>query len=300
LKEIGKIILFLIASVLLGALLAPPLFWTGRWLATEHGWARLADFGFEKYFNRAVLGSALLLLWPTARSLQVRNRNELGIQPDARRWRHFGAGFLASFLVMALLGGVLLWLGVCKVKSAPQWPGLWSVAASAAVVSLLEEFFFRGVILGLLRRTLHDGFSVLLSSGLYAIVHFLKPSENAVGDAAVRWWSGFQALSGVFWQFGEPVLLLAGFTTLFLVGCVLAMTTVRTRALWMATGLHAGWIFGTMGFGKVTRRAIKHTLPWIGENLSVGLVAVFCVGITGLVVWFFLRNEDAAADPTFR
>jgi uncharacterized protein len=298
LKEIGKIILFLFASVLLGALLAPPLFWGGQWLATAHGMTRLGEFGFEKYFDRSVLVAALALLWPAVRSLRVRSWNELGLQPDARRWRHLGAGFFASFIIMLLLGGVLLWLKVCKMKSDPQWDGLWQIAGSAVVVSVLEEALFRGVILGLLRRTLYDGMAVVLSSGLYAIVHFLKPQENAVSDGAVLWWSGFVALKGVFWQFGEPVLLLAGFMTLFLVGWVLALATLRTRSLWMAIGLHAGWILGTMGFSKVTRRAMKHTLPWIGENISVGIVAIVCVCITWLIVWIILRNEDAKSAQT--
>jgi hypothetical protein len=47
-----------------------------------------------------------------------------------------------------------------------------------------------------------------------------------------------------------------------------------------------------MGFSKVTRRAMKKTLPWIGENISIGVVAIFCVCLTGLIVWVLLRRRD--------
>ena len=54
-KEIRKILLFLLGSALLGALLAPWLFWGGKWLATRTHWQFLADAEFAKFFDRSVL-----------------------------------------------------------------------------------------------------------------------------------------------------------------------------------------------------------------------------------------------------
>src|SRR5687767_14520673 len=72
-----QILAFLAAVLLAGALLAPPLYWVGKWLAhiivsfkqTETpvlGWIgrKLSTHQFDSYYNRAFLISALGLLWP--------------------------------------------------------------------------------------------------------------------------------------------------------------------------------------------------------------------------------------------
>jgi CAAX amino terminal protease family. len=46
-----------------------------------------------------------------------------------------------------------------------------------------------------------------------------------------------------FAGFGDPMMVLAAFATLFLIGCILADARVLTRSLWLPIGLHAGWIF---------------------------------------------------------
>jgi hypothetical protein len=87
----------------------------------------------------------------------------------------------------------------------------------------------------------------------------------------VHWFSGFVSLSHSFHQFGEPMLVLGGFTTLFVIGIALADARLCTRSLWLPIGLHAGWILASEVFSKVARREIL-ALPWIGKNLLVGLV----------------------------
>jgi len=55
LKEIGKIVAYCAVVVVGGACLAPPLFWLGQWAVQSDIIPQLRPFGFEKYFNRAVL-----------------------------------------------------------------------------------------------------------------------------------------------------------------------------------------------------------------------------------------------------
>src|SRR5205823_13985050 len=74
LKDAVRLLVYLLATVLLGALLAPPLFWAAQWLI-GHGWLTfLSRFDFETFFHRALLVAAAVLLWPLARSLSVRSR----------------------------------------------------------------------------------------------------------------------------------------------------------------------------------------------------------------------------------
>jgi membrane protease YdiL (CAAX protease family) len=100
----------------------------------------------------------------------------------------------------------------------------------------------------------------------------------------VTWLSGFVSIANSLSQFREPLLVLAGFTTLFLLGWILADARIRTRSLWLPIGLHGGWIFASALFNKVARREIE-LLPWIGRNLLVG-IGPLCVA---LVSWALLR-----------
>jgi membrane protease YdiL (CAAX protease family) len=291
LKEIRKILLFLIGAALLGAALTPWLFWGGEWLKERTHWQFLVEAEFHRYFDRAVLIAVILLLWPTWRSLNLRSTSELGLRRDPRGWQHLGVGFTGAFLCMAAFGALLLWLGVCKWKSEPPWSALAKIALSAVTVATLEEWLFRGMILGFFRRALMDWPAVLCTSALFSIVHFLKPPPDDVG--AIDWLSGFRALPLCFEKFSDPMLLAAGFTTLFFVGLVLGWAVLRTGGLWLSVGLHAGWVFSKFGFNKLTRRKITDTLPWLGEDLIVGLGALAVVAGSWGFVWLWIKYADS-------
>ena len=276
---------------MLGAALTPWLFWATQWLSHHVHWRILEDMEFHRVFDRSVLIAALLLLWPTYRSLELRSVAELGLTRDPRRGRHLMIGFLSAFTCMAAFGVLLFWLGVFRLKVEPPWTALFKVALTAVTVSLLEEWLFRGMILGFFRRALMDWPAVACTSALFSIVHFLKPPADDVGT--IDWLSGFRALPECFGKFSEPALLAAGFTTLFMIGMALGWGVLRTRALWLSIGLHAGWVFGKFGFTKLTKRSITDTMPWVGEDLIVGFGALAVVVCSWLVAWLLTRNADS-------
>ena len=282
-KALGKIILYLVATVVFGALLAAPLYWGGQWLAGYGILTWLAETPLRKFFHRGLLIAALVLLWPTARWLRIPNLRALGLESNPRRWQDAGVGFAASFLMMIALAAVLFSLGVVRMRSHPEWLALGNIAVSAVTVSFLEEWLFRGAILGLLNRAMSARGALLATSALFSILHFLKPDTQA-SFQTVTWLSGFALIPGAFAQFQDPWLVLGGFTTLFCVGWILGWARLKTRSLALAIGLHIGWVFGIMSFSKVTKRLLKDTLPWLGENLLVGLGSIFVVLITGVLV----------------
>jgi membrane protease YdiL (CAAX protease family) len=167
------------------------------------------------------------------------------------------------------------------VRTHVGWSALAAVTLTAVVVPLLEEFFFRGLFLGVLLRGNRPLTAVLLSSGIFSIVHFLKAPDQTT--PSVTWTSGVTSLAHSLDQFAEPMLVLAGFTTLFLIGMILAHARLRTRSLWLPIGLHAGWIFASGAFNKVAHREIV-AWPWLGGNLLIGIVPL-CVC---LVSWVLL------------
>ena len=88
------------------------------------------------------------------------------------------------------------------------------------------------------------------------------------------------------------MLVLAGFTTLFFIGVILAHARLRTRSLWLPIGLHAGWILANSVFNKIAHREIV-ALPWLGKSLLIGIVPL-CVC---LVSWVLLERMVEICRP---
>jgi uncharacterized protein len=290
LKDAVRLLVYLLATVVLGALLAPPLFWAAQSLI-GHGWLTfLGRFDFETFFHRALLVAAAILLWPFARSLSVRNLADLKVEPNPRWRRDLLFGFIFAAVPLLCCGAILLATPVYSGRGEINWPGVAKVAAAAAVVPLLEELFFRGLVLGVLLKTGRRYMSIFVSAALYSIVHFLKAPERTSTD--VSWISGFNSIAHAFVQFTDPVLVAAGFTTLFLIGLILADARLQTRSLWLPIGLHAGWILTSGVFNKVALRKLL-VLPWLGKNLLVGIIPLVVAGLTWLIMRSWLRYRNA-------
>src|SRR5204863_1695762 len=185
---------------------------------------------------------------------------------------------------------LLIALHVYSFRHVFVWPRLGKVLLAAVSVPFIEETFFRGIVLGILLRTGRKLLSVVAVSALFVAVHFLKGSEWE--PAIVTWTSGFQSIGDAFAGFGDPMMVLGAFATLFLIGCILADARVLTSSLWLPIGLHAGWIFANGTFSKAAHRG-AFALPWLGKGLRVGIVPL----ILALASWALMRlwGKHAAA-----
>jgi uncharacterized protein len=282
LKDAARLLTYFALTVLLGALVAPLLFWTAQWLATHGGFSFLGQYGFESFFHRALLISALALLWPLFRWLGLRSWRDLGLTQNRHGLRDLSMGILFAAIPLLCCGALFVRLHVYTLRETVSWLALGSILLTAIIVPVIEEVFFRGVILGVLLRSGSRFVSILFTSALYSILHFLKPSESAMPD--VTWSSGFVSIANSFSQFGEPMLLGAGFTTLFLLGWILADARICTQSLWLPIGLHSGWIFANGIFNKLAHRE-RLALPWLGKSLLIGIAPL----MVGLLTWALLR-----------
>ena len=274
----------------MGALLAPCLFWAAQSLVA-HGWLTfLARYDFETFFHRALLVAAIILLWPLIRLLEIRSRNDLQLAANPRWRRDLFAGFIFSAIPLLCCGAILLATPIFLVRGAFNWPGVAKVAAASAVVPIIEETFFRGLVLGVLLKTQRRYMSIFVTSALYSIVHFLKAPDRT--SSTVTWLSGFNSIEHAFVQFTDPLLVAAGFTTLFLIGWILADARLQTRSLWLPIGLHAGWIFTSGAFNKIALRQLI-VLPWLGKNLLVGIVPLVVACLTWLIMRGWLKYVGA-------
>jgi membrane protease YdiL (CAAX protease family) len=134
--------------------------------------------------------------------------------------------------------------------------------------------------------------AVFWATFIFAIVHFLKPPEGwQIPDDQVIWSSGFSVLWQISLGFGSVQFLLAEFATLFAVGWVLTQVRMQTGTLWAGIGLHGGWVFGLKYFSGLTLHQADW-LPWIGQNLKIGLAPLLTVLFTGWLAARLLSQKD--------
>jgi len=291
LKDAARLAAYFIAIVVGGALLAPILFWSAQALAAHGVFPFLAKYDFNTFFHRAILIAAVLLLWPLLRVSNVRGLAELGLAPNPNWGRDLGSGVLLSVIPLLFCGALLIAIHVYSLRHVFLWPRFGKVLVAAISVPFIEETFFRGIVLGILLRTGRKRLSVVAVSVLFAAVHFLKGSERE--PAIVTWTSGFQSMGDAFAGFGDPMMVLAAFATLFLIGCILADARVLTRSLWLPIGLHAGWIFASGTFSWLARRQML-ALPWLGKNLLVGIIPLGLAAVTWVLMRQWLKDDRAS------
>jgi membrane protease YdiL (CAAX protease family) len=291
LKDAARLAAYFIAIVVGGALLAPILFWSVQVLAAHGVFPFLAKYDFDTFFHRAILIAALLLLWPLLHVSNVRGLANLGLAPNRHWARDVGFGVLLSVISLLFCGALLIALHVYSLRHVFVWPRLGKVLLAAVSVPFIEETFFRGIVLGILLRTRRKLLSIVAVSALFSAVHFLKGSEWE--PAIVTWTSGFQSIGDAFSGFGDPMMVLGAFATLFLIGCILADARVLTRSLWLPIGLHAGWIFASGMFSWLARGRMV-ALPWIGKNLLVGIIPLGLAAVTWIVMRLCLKHDRAS------
>lgn len=362
------ILLFLASVLTLGAILAPPLYWGGKWLAAMIvsfkqagtpviGWIgqKLTTHQFDTYFNRAFLISALGLLWPFLKLLKL-SGDPLGLEKNPHRTRDAAWGFALAAGFLAILTAGLMGWGAYLMEEKIKWGSLIPRAAlTGVVVALLEEWLFRGVFLGVALRTSRPWPAIVVISAIFSVLHLMKAPDIFLHDSAgrnavnatlktgdwtelqdslrtnpaaadwmidpefkaftptlIHWDSGFRMTAAIFRKKAEPGLFFSEFLTLFAIGVILARARCATRSLWLPAGLHAGWIFANtlclgmtrpspaLSAGGFQLHAGTASIPWIGEQLKVGLLPLVTLILTAAALEWRLRKSGISPLPAAR
>ncbi len=211
-----RIALYLLALVagaaVAGAVLYPP----------AAAVARLAGVrpAFESWLNLAAVALAHLLV---LRLVERRPLADVGLGRDAARPRRLLAGVAFGALAVGVPTALLLAAGQLRV--VPGAPGSWAAAAASLVgwrlapAALFEELLVRGYPFLVLRESVGALPALLVTSGVFGVLHAQNPGAT-VGSVAVV------TLAGVF-----------------LGGVLLA-----TGSLWAAWTAHLAWN-ATLGAG---------------------------------------------------
>jgi hypothetical protein len=286
-RPIRALVIYLVVVFIGGALLAPWLYWLAQ--TSSHWFPKIAGAPFRRFVDRSLLLLALGGLWPLMRSLGATSWREAGLVPPSGQWKKFTGGLLLGFASLAIVAGIALGSGnriFLHGLTAHKIVGtLFNAIATAASVATLEEILFRGGIFGGLRRIFYWPLALMVSSLVYALVHFLQRTD---WPGAVAWNSGLILLPRMLGGFVDFYTLVPGFFSLTLAGILLGLAYQRTGNLYFSIGLHAGWIFWLKAYGAFTTNP-PHAVTWFwGTGKMVdGWLALWVLLFT-LIIFRFL------------
>jgi membrane protease YdiL (CAAX protease family) len=312
----GAVLLWVVSAMVLAAVLAPWIYQGGKAFAEYAAARRMAGIGglfgeacqraeFGRFYNRSLLLAVLLLLPLLLRRLRHLRRTGGALlasgPPLAWQTGVFQGvvGWLVASAVVCGLGMGAEWLGVFTTQ--PVMPALSAMLTQALIpavgVSVLEEGVFRGVLLGLWLRVARPWAACIGSSLVFAFLHFLEPPLAAGMVDASSAAAGFQLLGWILWQFTEPMFFVADFLTFFTLGLILAATRMRTGHLWLAIGLHCGWVNAFKAYHLTHVKAVDGPLNgwWIGDSLRSGLLPLAALVISAWICHWVLKMSGSQA-----
>ena len=298
-RELRTLIIYVAVVFLGGALLAPWLYWLAQHYAET--FPKIAAAPFPRFINRALLGVALIGLWPFLKNFGATSAGDLGLVRPTGQWKKIGGGFLLGFGSLAVVAGLALAAGARRVNGAFSATILaekiLGVVITAVVVAVIEEILFRGGLFGSLKKVFHWKFALVVSSAAYALVHFM---EGAPIPDAVTWSSGLVMLPQMLRGFLDWHAVIPGFLNLTLAGAILALAYQRTGNLYFSIGLHMGWIFWLKSYGILTVAAPRmNTWCWGKGKLAVvnGWIALPMLAATLLIFAGLFRPKTNPARP---
>ena len=164
-----------------------------------------------------IASSFITLRWIDRRPLRL-----LGLGFHSGWQREFLWGALLGFVLLSLVTATMAVAGLAEMKlNAVGWPlliGFAQLFALFLLVAAFEELIARGYVFQALIEGTRPLFAAFLLSALFGLGHLNNPNATKLGALNVG-----------------------------LAGMLMAVTYLKTRALWMPIGLHLSWNF-SQGF----------------------------------------------------
>ena len=288
----------------------------GVWLASAlsvlimngaHNWGGvvgvyLIEEGGDKVMRRCLLGFSIAFLMIFLWRAGWRGWQDCGFtttDPDWS-WRSWHAGLLngmiLGILTMGMVGTLTILAGIHRLYitlgPASLLIKVLALLLSALVVGFFEETVVRGILFRVLARIWRAWPAAVLSSIVFAVAHFIEPSQEAfVGTSFLSVTQAvFVSTFTMFWK--DPHLAIK-FINLSLLGIVLCAFVIRTRTIWVSVGAHVGWVWMIKLHGLITMFYPPAPLvPWLGQRNDFMDSILATIMLTGLLVWTVMRAAN--------
>ena len=196
------------------------------------------------------------------------------------------SGGVMALVFVALLGSGQITLDRLALGSQPPdaWlRAIWLAMLVNAATAAVEEVLFRGLLLTGLRESWDKSGAIFISAVIFGAYYILAGGGNQ-GN-----WLEFVPLAA-------------------LPGAMLAWAFLRTGNLWLASGIHFGWMLFQHDVFNLAAREGGDTLfgwqtvhngpAWLMGNhigMETGLAGVVSVLLVSAGIWFYTRSRGALA-----
>ncbi len=300
-RAYNRLFVFLLASLAITVLLSPwvAVSWD-RFIQTRPGWDAYR-YPFSRIFDRCFLITSILLFGPCRRFLKIGSAREVGLAPPAHGLRDVALGFACALASMVLLVAAMTMQGVFtpffRLSPADSAARITNALLAGLSVGFLEELFFRGIFFKGLFEQGKPLRAFLVTNLFFAAVHFVQPvKEFQLTDYDP--WGGARYLAGSFEPFLHLRAVFPGLIGLFLLGVVLSYAVLRTRTIFLAMGLHAGWVFALQSirvFGDFRRQDLGWMFGSTDPKIVSGIVTWIGILTVAAVVHAITRRKTSAS-----
>lgn len=281
-KHFAKFFLIISTVFLLAGLLSPVIY------------RLLPFFKFERIFNRLVMIFGLL-----AAGLFVRVRKQTlvayGLEWTRRTPFYFAASYFAGLVALGIAILIQMKMGAAAWDPAAfsrlAWTGkLLLFLGAGLLVGILEEFFFRGFVFReLVRLSMPVAAAVVLTSLLYAVIHF-SGQRSVFIDSTPTFRDSLRLMVLPFRSLADWPSYWPHALGLFFFGLVLNDLVFRTHSLYPAIGLHAGGVFFLKLDGNLVDLLRRDSLFLGSGELIDGVMGWMALGSCWIVLRILFRE----------
>jgi membrane protease YdiL (CAAX protease family) len=264
------------------------------------------DFPFHRMGERIGMLALVIGFILVARRVGLADKRSVGYAlPRPLFIREMLIGLALGVLGMAAIVGIMTALGLLDWTEASTATGgkltkiILNRLASGLAVGFIEETMLRGVMFAAIQRESGAKTAIVLTSIVYAAVHFLASYHIAPDQVTSS--SGFDLLAGTLQWFSRPLDMADAFICLFAVGMVLAIIRARTGNIAACVGLHAGWVWVMLFTHELTKSVRDQPLSFLLSKFDgfIGWLVLAWTVLTGVVlVRFYIRRTGATAATT--
>lgn len=296
-KSYQRLLIFVLLVLALTALISPWAATAWDLISRANGAAPDDRIPFSRFFNRFFMISGVILFFAYRPLLRIDSPSQLGLAPRAGAMRDIATGLCLALGSMLMLGIIMSLNGVYKpffrLSLSESVEECVQALLTAFTVGFLEEIFFRGIIFRGLLEDWKPLPAFLTANLFYSALHFVKPGEYYF-LSGIDPWAGFRHLFSTFTPFLEPSEIGPGLIGLLLIGIVLSYAFLRTGSLYLAIGLHAGWIISIKTvrvFGDYQRENLGWLFGSTDPKIVSGVVTWVGITLVGVVVHWITRNR---------
>lgn len=294
---------FYITIVLIAATLCACALYPAVWILKET-YTQL-DHSPDRVFRRVWMITTLAAILCFRKWFAFKPPAEVGYQLNKSGLYNLVLGLITVSCFLAILSLFYVLIGAWDIQQPIRTDKLQKKLIEGfirgSIVSGLEEYIFRGLIFLSLCSHWNWKKAAVVSSLIFASLHFIQGRQDIVFENPSHFLAGFQLCGILLANMSEEFILFPDAVGLFLVGLILCFSTHKTNSLWYGAGIHGGWIWYFTWRSSIF--ATNESIPalWIGgHRLYDGIIPIAAMILVFPLIQQLIQSNILAIHPSER